>query len=178
MQYTVDRIFYLFALLYPEQNVVQLQQGLGQGDVRLRANAIELLDTLATREVKEEVLPLIEASQETILTMARSQLEFSPRSLEERLAELIWHPSGWVRACVLFQIGSLRLQGLSHLVLAGLTAEDVMVRETAVYASQQLLSPDEFRRILMRETAVAPEPVRLYVSKLLANMDRELQVSI
>lgn len=178
MQYTLDRLFYLFMLLYPEQNVAQLQRGLAQGDARLRANAIELLDTIAGREVKELVLPLIEAGREQILAVAREEMGIESRSMAERLEALIWHPSGWVRACVLFQIGSLRLVELEHLVQAGLVAEDVIVRETAVYASQYLLPPDEFRQVLVRETAVAPEPVREYAGKLLANMSRKHQVAV
>jgi hypothetical protein len=170
MQYTMERLFYLFGLLYPAQNVRQMQQGLAQGDTRLRANAIELLDTMATREVKELVLPLIEAEQATLLSIAHTQLHIPARSLEERLAELARYSSGWLRACVLFQIGLLRLQALAHLVMAGLEAEELIVRETAVYASQYLLSPAEYRAVLQRETADSANGVARYAQQLLQEL--------
>jgi hypothetical protein len=178
MQYTLDRIFYLFALLYPEQNLRQMRQGLVQGDARLRANAIELLDTIARREVKELVLPLMEAERATILAIAHTQLHIPAGSMVERLAELALDPSNWLRACVLFQIGLLGLTELRHLVLAGLAAEDAVVRETAVCACQYLLPPTEFREILERETAVAPEPVRLYAQKFLMDMGSKQQIAV
>lgn len=149
MQFTIDRLFYLLALLHPKQNMAQLQRGLAQGDARLRANAIELLDTLLTREIKELVLPLIEAGEETIVARARDQLGIPSRSTVERLAELMQYPSDWLQSCVLYQIGSMRLSVLKEQVIAGLFAEDDVVRETAFLAGNQLLSPAELKEIMV-----------------------------
>jgi HEAT repeat protein len=171
LQYSSERLFHLFALLYPRQNVLQIQQGLVMGDARLRANAIELLDNIAERNIKELAIPLIEADKATILSIAHSQLNIPSRSLTERLEQLAAHPSPWLRACVLYQIGTLHMTELAHLVTDCLQEDEEVVRETGVCASKHLLPRHEFRTLCQEKTADSSPKIQQYSQQLLTKLN-------
>jgi hypothetical protein len=153
MGYTLDRLFFLFALFYPSHSMALVRRMLDASDTHLRANAVELVDALTNWEIKGLLLPLIEAPPAQVVALATDRLGIARCSMTERLAALAQVADPWLRACALFRIGQLGLQELFPLVEAALKAEHAIVRETAVVASRSLVGADQFRQILMEQAA-------------------------
>lgn len=172
MGYTLDRLFFLFALFYPSHSMALVRRMLNASDSRLRANAIELVDALADREIKELLLPLIEAPPAQLVALATERLGIARCPMAERLAALAQVADPWLRACALFRIGQLGLQQLLPLVETALKAEHSIVRETAVVASRSLAGADHFRQILVEQAANSDFPeVARYAEQLLREVE-------
>jgi HEAT repeat protein len=148
LNYTLDRLFFLFTLIYPGQDMQTVREALDSDDQRLRANAIELLDSFADREIKGLLLPLVEAPDNKILSLAEQQLQVTSRSEEERLHELAQHSDRWLQACALYNIGTQGLDSLIDTVTAAVEADDAVVAETALWACQRLLDSEQFDVLL------------------------------
>lgn len=136
----LDRVFYLLILLYPRNRsqIERVRQALEMEPGSTRAMAVELLDNLAERAVKELLLPLVEAPMQDVLELAHERFNLPRLTTSERLAELAGSADPWLRACTLFRIGTLRRTELVGSVRAMLEAEDKLLRETAHVANRLL----------------------------------------
>jgi HEAT repeat protein len=146
----IDRVFFLLNLLYPTytRQIQRVRQALEAEPSNTRALAIELLDALAERQVKELLLPLVEAPVEQLLEIARKRFDIAHCSPAERLAQLAQSPDLWLRTCAVFRIGVLKQAELSESVLAALEADDALLRETALVASRSLFDSQRFAELL------------------------------
>ncbi len=161
----IDRVFFLLNLLYPNytRQIQRVRQALESEPGNTRALAIELLDTLAERQVKELLLPLVEAPVEQLLEIAHKRFDIAHCSPAERLAQLAQSPDLWLRTCAIFRIGALKQAELSEAVLAALEADDALLRETALAASRSLFDSQRFAELLAAHAADGFPVVRRYV---------------
>jgi len=152
----IDRIFFLLAIRYPEHDLARARQLLirtaGQraqpsGYHPARAMAIELLDNLLDRElgdrpagVKLLLLPLLEAPIDRLVEIARTRLDTQPKLPSDRLQQLAGNDDPWLRACAIHRIGTLEDPRLVAVVTAALSADNPLVRETAVVARDRLVA--------------------------------------
>lgn len=134
----LDRIFFLLELLYSVQTIDAVRATLQAEDSPQRANAIELLDNIIERELKILLLPLIEGPPAQVFEIARQRFNITRRSKSERLSELARYPDPWLCSCAIFQIGRLSLTDLIEPVMAALSSDNDLVRETALVTSKQL----------------------------------------
>lgn len=134
----LNRIFFLLELLYSIETIDTIRAVLQARDSSQRANAIELLDNLIDREIKNLLLPLIESPVAQVSNLAQQRFGVACLPRIERLGYLAGYPDPWLRSCALFEIGQLGLTELSDSVLTALTDEEELVRETAQVANQQL----------------------------------------
>lgn len=101
------RIFLLLAILYPDADMEQIAAGIydtsaGEG-ARRRGNAVELLDNLLDRDLKQRFLPLLEDAPRTERLGQVSALYPPPTgSAAEALSALVHDEAAWVRACALW----------------------------------------------------------------------------
>jgi len=148
----LDRVFFLLDSLHPDQaqRLARVRRALNSEQGGVRPVAIELLDTLrlAVREVKELLIPLLEAPAEEVLNIARQRFTFPRRPLADRLAELAQDPDPWLRACALFRIGTLNLRELTNPVRVALECDDSLVCETALLACRKILPPEQVAPLL------------------------------
>ncbi|HMA36719.1 MAG TPA: Npt1/Npt2 family nucleotide transporter [Chloroflexia bacterium] len=135
----LDRIFWLLSILYPSQALEPVRQALEEPGGNRRAQAIELLDTLLGREVKELLLPLLEGSPAAVVEIARRRLLLLDKTGVDRLQELVTNPDPWLPACALFTIATLGMTPLTEVVLEARSADDSLIREAAETAYQRLL---------------------------------------
>jgi CRP/FNR family transcriptional regulator, cyclic AMP receptor protein len=117
-------------------------------DLRRRANAIELLDTLLSRPHKEMLLPLLESSPEQIKTIAKRVYQLDPPELQSEFVAAIEGDDPWLAACTLFYLDSQQLDGLSSLIHQGLSSSNALLRETALLSASQQFKPEEYQIIL------------------------------
>lgn len=99
---SVERVLGLLGLLFPQQDVLTAYRGLHSPNPQLRANAIELLDTLLPPRLKTLVLALVdeEIPVEERLLIAKTALGANRLTHDERTTE--------------FRPGDLRIADTTH----------------------------------------------------------------
>ena len=121
-----ERVFRMLGIVGGRDRMIAIFNKLNSGDARLRADALEALDTLAPKSIAREVLQLLESAPE--LEVAPPQ---SPSTLVAGLAN---HPKPWIRTCAVYYLGHRPQENCQALIALGLTDKDFAVRETALYS--------------------------------------------
>jgi len=160
-----QRIFSLLALIYPSEYVLQSQLNLSTSSKDRRAKALEILDNLLSREIKEQVFPLLDdIAPAQRYTRLSDQFPQDRRSRHERLKELLARPhrwtTAWTKTCTLFAVGNIATREFYDAVISCLSDPDAVVRETAAWALG-CLNPDDLPR---RLTPVTHDPVERVAS--------------
>ena len=87
---TLDRIYRQLGLLYPWKDVAAARRSIEEGDARLRASALEFLDTLLAGTIRKRVMPILDDMPLVDrVRHANSVLKSRERDLDETLAQLI-----------------------------------------------------------------------------------------
>jgi HEAT repeat protein/ATP/ADP translocase len=123
-----ERVFHMLGIVCGRDRMLTVFQKLRSGDARLRADALEALDTLAPKEIGREVLALLEPAP----TASASAAPAAPL-----LAALAKHSKPWMRACTAYYLGSHLSGNGESLLQALLDDPSPLVRETALYAGWQ-----------------------------------------
>ena len=142
-RYALDRLLYLIAILYPRINISQVRANLFGDDLRRRANAIELLDTVLFRRHKELFLPLLESSAARMLEIADRVYHLKPPQLQSEFTLAVKGNDSWLAACTLFSLSRLWQAELSSLINQGLSSPNALVHETAELAARQQFEPED-----------------------------------
>jgi hypothetical protein len=148
-----ERVFHVLGILCGRDRMLAIFEKLRSGDARLRADALEALDTLAPREVGQQLLALVEPPPQTGThatplgaSAARPYQLVEPgphteahaaTSVHSALSGLVRHPKPWIRACVAYYLmDHLQAVPSDGKNLLGTLAADTerMVQETALYA--------------------------------------------
>lgn len=145
-----ERILMLLDLLYPEVSYDWLRDSLGERRSRAGATAVELLDNLVDRELRDQLRPLLWPSPEELLEVAEQELQIGHQSQEEQLRELVRSGDDWLRSCALQVVGDRHVTGLMDAVQASLRASDTIVRESAAVALLQLEGGERDPAALLR----------------------------
>lgn len=143
-----ERVFRMLGILCGRDRMLTINQKLQSGDSRLRADALEALDSLAPKKIAREVLGLLEPPP-----AAKSA---TPPPAGPALSALAHHAKPWIRACTAFYLGYHPQQNGSDLLAELAQAPQTMVRETALYAGWQALHQSWVPQV---ETALqSPDP--------------------
>jgi HEAT repeat protein len=126
-----ERVFHMLGILCGRERMLAIFEKLQSKDSRLRADALEALETLAPKVVAREVLGLLEP--------APASKGGSAGMAKPLLAALAVHPKSWMRACTAYYLGE-HPQGDGDSLLKSLLADRAsLVRETALYAGWKAL---------------------------------------
>lgn len=121
-----ERVFHMLGIVCGRDRMLAIFEKLQSGEPRLRADALEALDTLAPKEIGREVLKLLEPAPTAKQTV--------PTPVEPVLKALAGHSKAWVRACTAYFLG-YHPQGNGEGLLRTLVEDrDRVVRETALAA--------------------------------------------
>jgi CRP/FNR family cyclic AMP-dependent transcriptional regulator len=142
LQQTRERILFLLSFLYESSSILRARDALSHGSTVERAYALDMLDTLLSRDLKRYVLPLIEELPPG-QRLARLELDFPQpeMSSEQHLQALITGQgmqTTWVRACALYTAGLMGTRTCVDAVAGALNAAEPLVRETAWWALSRL----------------------------------------
>lgn len=148
IQSDIEHIYMLLTMLYDTRSIQLVKENIDSGTTEGITYAIELLDVFLSEQLKQRVIPLLDdlSDHERI-----SRLEyFYPRvKLDSKLVlkflinRDFTQSNRWTKACVLFQIGILRIEDFKLDLIAQLFNPDPLVREVSAWALFQM-NEDEY----------------------------------
>ena len=143
MKQEMERIFQLLELLYPHRDFSSAYIGLQSKSMSVHDNALEFLDTVLKRELREMLVPLLDGkvSAAERAAIANRLVAVGIDSSEQAAAALVASDDPWLRSCGAYAIGTLGLTGLIHELNRCTTDPDPLVRETARQAALRLQRP-------------------------------------
>jgi len=129
--------------LYDTRSIQLVKENIDSGTTEGITYAIELLDVFLSEQLKQRVIPLLDDLTDTERT---HRLEiFYPRvRLDSKLVLKFLinrdfaQSNRWTKACVLFQIGILKIADFKLDLIAQLFNPDTLIREVSAWALYQL----------------------------------------
>ncbi|MHC4663742.1 MAG: HEAT repeat domain-containing protein, partial [Planctomycetota bacterium] len=161
---TAAIIINLIPVLCPLENVRAAMKGIGNRNVMIRSNALELLDNSLKSTLKGPIMLALENA--SLRRKSESAGEFFPgiENADEAawLEKLLSHESPWVVACAVHQIGLTGLKQLSAQVSRHADNPDSFVRQTALSSLERLLDGKEYMRLLEEKSSDPSPEVSLF----------------
>src|SRR5690606_12029379 len=147
IQHDIDHIYMLLTMLYDTRSIQLVKENIDSGTTEGITYAIELLDVFLSDQLKQRVIPLLDdlTDSERI-----NRLEyFYPRiKLDAKLVlkflinRDFTQSNRWTKACVIFQIGILRISDFKLDLIAQLFNPDPLLYEVAAWALFQISEED------------------------------------
>ncbi len=143
IQNDIEHIYMLLTMLYDTRSIQLVKENIDSGTTEGITYAIELLDVFLSEQLKQRVIPLLDDLTDTERT---HKLEiFYPRvKLDSKLVLKFLinrdfaQSNRWTKACVLFQIGILKITDFKLDLIAQLFNPDTLIREVSAWALYQL----------------------------------------
>lgn len=144
----LEHIYMLLTMLYDTRSIQLVKENIDSGTTEGITYAIELLDVFLSEQLKQRVIPLLDDLSDTERI---NRLEnYYPRIKLDSILVLKFlinrdftQSNRWTKACVLFQIGQLKIAGFKLDLIAQLFNPDPLIREVSAWALNQI-SPQEY----------------------------------
>ena len=133
MEEHVEVIFRLLGLRYPARDIYNAFAATTSRKGRVRANAIEFLDNILSKEYRKLLLPIVEKlpAEQALSTGEASQAQMNG-GRRQALRDLLQVEDAWLRACTLYEIGHSGLMNdFKPEVERAHHSANAIVRETA-----------------------------------------------
>lgn len=153
MEQELDRIFRLMALLLPHVGLHDAYIGLRSKDELVRANALELLDNVLSPDLRQVLVPLLDAQVTTAerIEIANRLVGAPLDSAEQAVTTLLCSEDPWLRSSAIYAVGALQLHTLGGELDRFDQETDPVVRQSVRAARRRLAGE--------RETPLQQEPV-------------------
>jgi AAA family ATP:ADP antiporter len=140
MKQEMERIFRLLELLYPLHDFSSAYIGLQSKSMTVHDNALEFLDTVLKRQLREMLVPLLDGKVNVSerASIANRLMPVRIDSSEQAAAALVGSDDPWLRSCGAYAIGTLGLTTLTNELNRCAADPDPLVRETAREAKLRL----------------------------------------
>ncbi len=139
MEQSLERIFRRLALVYPTEETLLAHRGYLGSNARLRANALEYLDSILEPTHRRRLIPVLEArSPDDQVRLASDALDRGSPSSYGTIMELLESRETWLNTVALYTVGSLKLDLHLDQVYGAMRSKDLLVRDTAGWALRQL----------------------------------------
>jgi AAA family ATP:ADP antiporter len=140
MEQELERIFRLMALLYPQGGLHDAYVGLRAANPIVRANALEFLDNVLKPELRQLLVPLLDAQVPASERIAlANRLVGAPlETTEAALSTLLASEDTWLRSCAIYAVGTLRLRGLEDELIRLEASDDPALKESVRVARRRL----------------------------------------
>ena len=133
-----DNTFLLLALCHDPKDVASVSAGLSSRERRIRATALELLDNILERDLKEPVLRMVDPT--------RGLPSSHPVGATDALRSLIESPDPWLRACAVFALPAEAIEDGLKVLETACSDPDPVVRDTAQHRLSLLAQAEPERR--------------------------------
>ncbi len=132
MNRTIEVIFRLLGLLYPPKDMYSAYDAFVGREKRMRASAIEFLDSVVKKDLKRYLLPILDSSSRELIIQKGQEL-FGVRidKRGEALEMLLGGRDVWLKACAIFSVSEFHSEELLNLVRGVKQDQNPIVRETA-----------------------------------------------
>lgn len=143
VQHDIEHIYMLLTMLYDTRSIQLVKENIESGTAEGVTYAIELLDVFLSEQLKQRVIPILDdlSNSERVYQLQ----EFYPRvKLDDKLVLKFLinrdfaQSNRWTKACVLHQIGTLKIADFKLDLIAQLFNPDGLIREVAAWALAQL----------------------------------------
>ena len=146
----VDRLLGLLSLKYPSQTIEVVSNNLKSPNVSIRANALEVLDNLLSKEEKAYIVPLLDdRATQGKLSVGEEIFQLRAHNRDERLIELMEGRDAWLKVAACMAVYRWELKNLSPQVNTMLEHEEALCRETAIFVGRQLSLTHEQKSLLL-----------------------------
>lgn len=148
IQSDIEHVYMLLAMLYDTHSIQLVKENIDSGTSEGITYAVELLDVFLTDQLKQRVIPVLDdlTDNERINRLDA----FYPRvRLNARLVLKFMinrdftQANRWTKACILFQIGTQRIEDFNLDLIAQLFNPDDLICEIAAWALHQI-DPEEY----------------------------------
>jgi len=145
MEQELDRIFRLMALLLPHVGLHDAYVGLRSSDELVRANSLELLDNVLAPELRQLLVPLLDAQVTTAerIAMADRLVGAPLDSAEQAVATLLSSEDPWLRSSAIYAVGALQLHDLGDELARFESDPDPVVKQSVKAARRRLAGEKE-----------------------------------
>jgi MFS family permease len=143
IQNDIEHIYMLLAMLYDTHSIQLVKENIDSGTSEGITYAVELLDVFLTDQLKQRVIPILDdlTDNERI-----SRLDtFYPRIklntklvLKFMINRDFTQANRWTKACILFQIGTQRIEDFKLDLIAQLFNPDNLICEISAWALHQI----------------------------------------
>ncbi len=172
----LERVFDLLSFIYPAQNILRARDNINSPSSNQRAIALEIVDLLLPRQLKDWLIFLLEhAEPAKCLDALKDGFPQKQMSHRERLKEIIISNheviSPWTQNCALYAVGKRGDKDLCDTVLNALSSPEWLLRETAVWVLSSIDPQDFKNRVNTFKRDPNPNVVRIasQLSKELTN---------
>jgi ATP:ADP antiporter, AAA family len=149
IQNDIEHIYMLLAMLYDTRSIQLVKENIESGTAEGTTYAVELLDVFLSEQLKQRVIPVLD---DITITEKINRLQaFYPRvELDSRLVlkflinRDFTQVNRWTKACVVHQVGALKISEFTLDLIAQLFNPDRLIREVAAWALYQI-DPASYR---------------------------------
>lgn len=176
IQNDIEHIYMLLAMLYDTRSIQLVKENIDSGTAEGITYAIELLDVFLSEQLKQRVIPVLD--DVSIEERVRRLDDFFPRvRLDSKLVlkfiinRDFSQSNRWTKACVLYQIGSMRIEDFKMDLIAQLFNPDLLIREVSAWALHKI-SPALYNENCIR----LGEKVKRGMDDLILRSDKMMRI--
>jgi len=149
VQSDIEHIYMLLSMLYDAQSIQLVKENIESGTNEGTIYAIELLDVFLSDDLKQKVIPVLD---DMPFSEKTKKLEiYHPRErlnnklvLKFILNRDFSQVNRWTKACVIYQIGLMKVEDYKLDLIANLFNPDKLIYEIAAWALHEI-DPDEYK---------------------------------
>ena len=132
---TLERIFRLLGLKYSSSDMYNTYLGIVSNNLKLRENAIELLDNILNHKLKLYVIPIVDMREsEQLISRAKLFFDIEFKDDEECISELLNGDDDWLKTCSIYLASTLNISKYEEKIKDYLNDSHPVLRETAKLA--------------------------------------------
>lgn len=154
IDYDIEHIYMLLSMLYDSKSIQLVKENIESKTNEGVTYAIELLDVFLSDDLKQRIIPVLddlpyaEKSRKLDIFYPRERID-STMVLKHLLNRDFSQTNRWTKACILYQIGLLKISEFTFDLIANLFNPDKMLREMAAWALYQI-DPKVYRQHIPR----------------------------
>ncbi|MBL6449993.1 HEAT repeat domain-containing protein [Fulvivirga sp. 29W222] len=167
IEYDVEHIYMLLSMLYDSKSIQLVKENIESKTNEGVTYAIELLDVFLSEDLKQRIIPVLddlsyqEKAKKLEVFFPRERID-STLVLKFLLNRDFSQTNRWTKACILYQIGLLKIGEFSFDLIANLFNPDPMLRQMAGWALHEI-----DREGYMEHVKRLKEPVRKDLDELI-----------
>lgn len=175
IQSDIEHFYTLLAMLYDTHSIQLVKENIESGTPEGITYAIELLDVFLSEQLKQRVIPVLDDLSEE--ERVRRLDDFFPRvRLDSKLVlkfiinRDFSQSNRWTKACVLYQIGILKIKDFKLDLIAQLFNPDPLLYEVSAWALYQIN-----KNLYIQNAKRLPDKVRLSLDEVILNAERMMR---
>lgn len=147
IQSDIEHIYMLLAMLYDTRSIQLVKENIDSGTADGITYAIELLDVFLSEQLKQRVIPVLDDLND-VERINRLEDYFPRVKLDSKLVlkfiinRDFTRSNRWTKACVINQIGVLKIKDFKLDLIAQMFNPDLLIRETSAKALYEISSEE------------------------------------